>query len=88
VQTSSSRRVETYPMKYSGQKDAKAKSENMTWRENEQTASPRRVESYLINSQARPAYGHTRKLRKKKRRRRRRGKECRLPCPGGCKFIQ
>jgi hypothetical protein len=87
VQTASPRRVESYPMKYSGQKDAKAKSENMTWRENEQTASPRRVESYLINSQARPAYGYTtRKLRKKKKKRR--GKECRLPRPGGWKFIQ
>jgi hypothetical protein len=49
VQTASSRRVESYPMNYSGQKEAKTKSENMTWRENEQTASPRRVESYPMN---------------------------------------
>jgi hypothetical protein len=30
-------------------RDAKAKCENMTWRENEQTAPPRRVETYPMN---------------------------------------
>ena len=49
MQTASPRRVESYPMNYSGQKDAKAKSENMIERENEQTAPPRRVESYPMN---------------------------------------
>jgi cephalosporin-C deacetylase-like acetyl esterase len=48
VQTSS-RRVESYPMNYSGQMDAKAKGKNMSERENEQTAPPRRVETYPMN---------------------------------------